>query len=386
MTALLILIYAAFISLGIPDSLLGATWPAMHQALGVSVSMAGPVSLVTSLGTVVSSLLSVRVIARFGTGKVMVVSVAMTALALLGFSLAPAFPWLLVFGIPLGLGAGAVDSALNNFVALHYEAKHMNWLHCFWGVGASMGPVIIGAVLQATGSWRGGYSFMTAFQMVFAGILLVTLPLWKKAKEEKHADEASIKMLSLGQSMGLPKAKPVFAALLFYCGAEATMGLWSASFLVGAKGIAPEQAAIWVSAFYLGITVGRFASGFLSMRLNHARMILLGEGCALVGVVLLLCPIPTALLPVAIFLVGLGFAPIFPAILHQTPLVFGSEVSQSMMGLQMAMAYVGNIVVPPLFGFLATWLSLGALPIFVGVFVLLMVGCTSWVQNRMKER
>lgn len=383
MTALLILIYIAFISLGIPDSLLGAAWPAMHKGLGVGISLAGVVSIVIACGTVVSSLLSARLIARYGTGKVTAFSVLATAVALLGFSLSPSFALTLLFAVPLGLGAGAVDSGLNNFVALHYQAKHMNWLHSFWGIGATISPALIGALLAATGSWRSGYFWMAVVQGVLVVALFLTLPLWKRAKaQESHHEEKTKRALPLRKIIARPLAKPVFLALLCYCGAESTVGLWGASYLVGARAIKPDVAAMWVSAFYAGIMLGRFLAGLLTFRWNNPQMIRMGQGCALVGVGLIFLGLPTWILPIALFMIGMGFAPIFPAILHQTPRTFGSDISQDMMGVEMAFAYVGNICVPPLFGWMSSIVGLQVLPVYIALLIIGMLVCMEYVRKR----
>ena len=385
MGTLLVLIYIAFVSLGIPDSLLGATWPSMYGELGVDVAFAGILSTAVACGTVVSSLKSAGWVARFGTGKVTVVSILATAIGLLGFGLSHSFWFLLLFSIPMGIGGGAVDSALNNFVALHYEAKHMNWLHSFWGVGATISPVLVGMIMTLTASWRNGYLGMAALQGVLTAILLLSLPLWKRAaKAEKQAAKAKTKVLSLTEILKEPMAKPSFGSFLAYCGAEASVGLWGASYLVGVRGIAAETAATWVSAFYGGITLGRFAAGWLTRRWNNAEMIRAGEIFALAGIVALFIPNVTWLLPVAFFLIGAGFAPIYPALMHQTPRTFGDALSQSMMGVEVASAYVGSFVLPPLFGVLSGGLGMGFFPFYLLLLMLPVIACTEYVTRGTK--
>ncbi|MEG0639848.1 MAG: MFS transporter [Clostridia bacterium] len=385
MTALLILIYVAFISLGIPDSLTGSVWPVMHLDLNVPLSMAGILSITVSAGTVLSGLFSAKLIARFGTARVTAVSVLMTAIALFGISLNHSFWMMVALCVPLGLGGGAVDAALNNFVAMHYEAKHMNWLHCFWGIGATIGPALIGMLLTFTGQWRTGYSSMAILQGVLALVLFLSLPLWRKANGKQGAvKEEEIVALKLREVVKIPLAIPVFVTLLAYCGAESTMGLWGASFLASARSISKDVAASWVSTFYLGITAGRFVSGFLAQKLRSDQMVKMGILCAGAGAVLLFLPLPLWMLPVGFFTIGFGFAPIYPSLLHQTPKTFGGKASQSVMGIQMAFAYVGATLLPPLFGLLTAFTGMGFLPFYVLGLVVLMLVCSQYVNKRVQ--
>ncbi len=386
MTALLILIYISFISLGLPDSLLGAAWPVMHGDLGADISLAGLVAVVVAAGTVISSLFSARWIARFGTAKVTAVSVLFTAVALLGSGLASSLWVVLLFAVPLGLGAGAIDSALNNFVALHYQARQMNWLHCFWGLGASFSPVLVGTLLSVTGTWRSGYLGIAAIQGMFAAILLATLPLWKKALGQGAQTEEKPRVYPFKEIIARPLAKPVFLAMLCYCGAEFTIGTWSASFLVEARGIAPETAAAWAATFFAGIMAGRFLSGVVAIRWKNRQLIRLGQMVAVLGILLLLLPAPTWLLPVALFVVGLGFAPVFPGMIHQTPHTFGTDISQAMIGVEMAFAYIGNISMPPFFGLVGSWLGMQTMPLYVSILVAAMILCTEYVARRAKDK
>lgn len=387
MTALLILIYVAFISLGIPDSLLGAAWPAMHLDFGVSISLAGLLSAIVSTGTVVSGLCSARLIARFGTARVTTVSVLLTAVALLGIAINPSFVLMALLCVPLGLGGGAIDAALNNFVALHYQARHMNWLHCFWGIGATIGPALIGAILSRTGQWRSGYWVMAIVQSALTLVMFLSMPLWRKANEQEGVikDEEIVPM-KLRDVVRLPLALPVLISLLCYCGAESTMNLWGASYLVGARGIGADVAASWVSLFFLGVTGGRLLAGFLSQKLRSDQLVRYGAICSAVGALLLLLPLANALLPVGFFCVGLGFAPIYPSMLHQTPRIFGEKVSQSVMGIQMAFAYVGSTLLPPLLGALTHVLGMGFMPLFVLFLICVLLLCTSHVTSRVRAR
>lgn len=362
MTALLLLIYLAFISLGLPDSMIGASWPAMQPVYGVPYSFAGLMSIVSFASTIVSSFLSVKIIRRFGTGRVMVVSVLLTALALLGISSAPSFYLAVALCVPLGLGGGCVDAGLNAFVAEHYQSRHMSWLHCFWGVGAMTGPIIMSYSIQQ-GNWRGGFLDVSLVQLVFAAALLFSLPLWQKAGEGR---ETATGKQDDGQENGergmfyvlrIKGVKSVLFSFLFYCAAESVMGLWGASYLTAAKGIDAARAARWVSFFFLGITVGRFITGFATLRLRNAALIRLGEWVIVAGVALMLLPLPVVYNAVGFSLVGLGCAPIFPCMLHETPVRFGKRNARVIMSFQLSCAYIGCTVVPPLFGLLGEHVS-----------------------------
>lgn len=374
MVLLLVIIYLAFISLGLPDSLLGSAWPSMYSGLGVSIDSAGIISMIISGGTILSSLMSDRVIRRFGTGMVTFVSVAMTAIALMGFSLSNSFVMLCLCAVPLGLGAGSVDAALNNFVALHYKAKHMSWLHCFWGIGASMGPIIMSYSLVRSQLWNAGYRAISIIQFALVAVLLFSLPLWKKAQSPaSKSEETHQQILSVRQLIGLPGAKQALLAFFCYCAIEYTVGLWGSSYLVTIHGIPAETAASWISLYYIGITFGRFLSGFLAIKLRHKQMVQLGQLLIGTGVVVLLLPIQGNFLLAGLFLIGIGCAPIYPSLLHETPNNFGSRYSQSVMGVQMACAYVGTTFMPPLFGVLGAKMSYGLFPFFVGLLLLIMI-------------
>lgn len=380
---LLALIYVAFISLGIPDSLLGSIWPTMHIELGVNISLAGVLSAVVCTGTVVSGLFSARLIARLGTARVTAISITMTAVAMLGIALSSSFWLTVMLCVPMGLGAGAVDAALNNYVAMHFHAKHMNWLHCFWGIGATAGPAIIGAILSATGQWRNGYFAMSAVQCVLAAVVFLSVPLWRGTEGKNGAlEEKSVAPMKLRDVLRLPLAFPVFLSLLCYCGVEATMNLWGASYLATVRGISNDVAAAWVSTFFFGITLGRLLSGFMSQRLKSVQLIRLGILCSAVGIALLFLPVGSWLLPVSYFIIGLGFAPIYPAMLHETPRTFGSQASQSVMGIEMAFAYVGSTLLPPLLGALTHALGMEIMPVYTGLLVIGMLAGTEYVRKK----
>ena len=366
---LLIIIYISFISLGLPDGLLGAGWPTMYPQLQVPVSYSGIIFFIICVGTVVSSLLSDRTIRRLGTGKMTTISASMTAIALLGFAFSNAFWQLCVWAIPYGLGAGGVDACLNNYVAVHYKSRHMSWLHGMWGLGASIGPYIMGAVLTGGQAWSNGYLYVGLIQLGLTIGLLFTLPLWKKPAQEQ---DPSAPPLKPSQVFALPGAKEILIAFFCYCALEQTVCLWSASYLTLHLHIHPESAASWASLFYLGITSGRFISGFITFKLNDTQMIRLGFAVLSVGIALVLLPLGLVCTLIGMVLIGLGCAPIYPCIIHSTPEHFGIENSQAMIGVQMASAYLGNCVMPPLFGLIANHVNIGLFPLYLAVILAVM--------------
>lgn len=370
---LLALIYVSFISLGLPDSLLGSAWPQMQESLGVSLSLGGVISFLITASTILSSLMSHRVIQRFGTGGVTMCSVAMTALALFGFSLSNSFFALCLWAIPYGLGAGSVDAALNNFVALHCKAKHMSWLHCFWGIGATGGPYIMGLCLSRGMGWQAGYRTISFLQMALTLILLLSLPLWKKQELPISGGETVHPQTpQWGKLLKRPGVKAALTAFFFYSALELTTGLWGSSYMVAVRGISAETAAKWISLFYLGITAGRFFSGFLTLRFSDDAMVRLGECTAIVGILLILLPLHNLFLCLGLILTGLGCAPIYPSLLHATPQRFGKSLSQSLMGTQMAISYLGSTTMPPVSGFLSEKISMGLYPVLLLVFALML--------------
>lgn len=367
---LLALIYLAFISLGLPDSLLGAGWPVMHTELGVSVSFMGIISMVISGGTIVSSLFSDKLTHKFGTRTVTVTSVLLTVAALFGFSFSGSFSMLIIFAVPYGLGAGAIDAALNNYVALHYKAKHMSWLHCFWGVGAIISPFIMSFALKNL-NWNGGYRIVGFIQLAIALLLLVTLPVWKINKTESTADTKRVGLTAALKIKGVPFLLIGFFA---YCAAEATAMYWASTYFTEVKGISGDRAASFAALFYIGITLGRFASGFITERLGDRRMILLGTGILACGIMILLIPVRSYMTAFAAFLViGFGCAPIYPCIIHSTPANFGAENSGAIIGIQMASAYVGSTFIPPLFGLLGNAVGFSVMPVYLLAFFVLMI-------------
>ncbi len=371
---LLVIIYLAFISLGLPDSLLGSGWPVMHGELGVPISYAGIISMIIAGGTIVSSLLSDKLTRRLKAGLVTAISVLMTAVALWGFSVSRSFIQLCLWAIPYGLGAGAVDAALNNYVALHYAARHMSWLHCFWGVGVSISPYIMGSALTRGLSWHHGYRTVSLIQFALTAMLFASLPLWKKQESDPQNESVKAAELTLREAVNIRGVKYILVAFLGYCAFETTAGLWASSYLVEFRGVDPETAARFASLFYLGITFGRFLNGFIADKAGDRRLIRWGIVVTMVGSALVALPLGTngpAL--VGLVIAGLGCAPIYPSIIHSTPANFGSENSQAIIGIQMASAYVGSTFMPPLFGFIAHNLSIGLYPWYLGIFSVLML-------------
>ena len=367
---LLAIIYLSFISLGLPDALLGAAWPMVYPQFGVPVSASGIIFITISAGTVVSSLMSDRLTRRFGPGKVTAVSVAMTAAALFGFASCDSFLMLCLWAIPYGLGAGGVDASLNNYVALHYESHHMSWLHCMWGIGASVGPYIMGAVLSGGNPWNMGYVVVGAIQALLVAVLFFSLPLWKGAGHNADAERSN--PLKLREIFAIPGAKEILVAFFCYCALEQTAGLWAASFLVLDRGMDATAAAGFAGMFYLGITLGRFVNGFIAMKLSDHTMIRMGLGIIGIGLVLLLIPGGEVTALVGLVIAGVGCAPIYPCIIHSTPDHFGPENSQALIGVQMASAYMGNILMPPLFGLLANHISIALYPPYLLAILVLM--------------
>ena len=371
---LLAIIYLSFISLGLPDALLGAAWPTMCVELDVPVSFAGIVSIIISVGTIVSSLLSDRMTKWLGTAKVTAISVSMTALALLGFSFSSRYWMLLLWAVPYGIGAGSVDAALNNYVALHYASRHMSWLHSMWGVGASVGPYVMGFALSGGYGWSMGYRVIALLQIALSVVLYVSLPLWKKQRaDDTEKGDAVQKTLRLKEIFSIPGAKQILLAFFCYCALEGTAGLWSATYLVRHLGMQEEAAASFAGMFYLGITAGRALSGFMTYKFSDSSMIRMGQAVILAGLAAMLLPLGTYGALAGLLLTGLGCAPIYPCIIHSTPEHFGAENSQALIGVQMASAYVGFLLAPPLFGLIANHISASLLPYYLGTALIVMI-------------
>lgn len=379
---LLAIIYIAFISLGLPDSLLGSAWPVMYGELGVPISYAGVVTMIIAGGTIVSSLLSDKLTRKLGTGLVTAASVLLTAAALFGFSVSHSFPLLCLWAIPYGLGAGAVDAALNNYVALHYASRHMSWLHCFWGVGAAVSPYIMSYCLTGGFGWNSGYRAVSIVQVVLTAGLFLSLPLWKRTGKEQTQGESAAKSLGLRQALRLRGVPLVLVMFFAYCALEQTTGLWASSYLVQFRGIDAETAARFASLFYLGITFGRFLCGFVADRLGDKRLIRIGIYTMIAGVLLIALPISNNTFALAgLLTVGLGCAPVYPSVIHATPSNFGKEHSQAIIGIQMASAYVGTTLMPPVFGWIAAHIHIGLYPAVLLFLAVLML----WMSERLNQ-
>ena len=376
---LLAVIYLAFISLGLPDSLLGSVWPTIYQEFNVPVSYAGAIFMIISAGTIFSSLQSDRLTKLLGTGKVTAFSVLMTAVALWGFSISSSYWMLVLWAIPYGLGAGSVDASLNNYVALHYKSHHMSWLHCMWGVGASIGPYIMSFALLNGQTWNMGYRYISLIQVVLTIIIMLSLPLWKKrpviddVDGVQESENKKDKALTLKEIVNIPGAKQVMLMFFCYCALEQTTGLWASSYLVLQHGFDLEIAASYASLFFIGITVGRAVSGFITMKLNDKQMIYLGQVIILIGIILMCLPFGHQIALIGLVTIGLGCAPIYPCIIHSTPTNFGADKSQAVIGVQMASAYVGNLLMPPLFGIIANHISVRLFPVYLLLILIVMV-------------
>ena len=377
MTALLLaVIYAAFISLGLPDSVLGSAWPVMYGEMNVPVSYAGVISTLISMGTVLSSLMSDRLTLKLGPGRVTAISVALTAAALFGFSCSTEFWMLCLIAIPYGLGAGSIDAALNNYVALHYSSRHMSWLHCMWGVGTTVGPFIMGWVLTGGQEWPLGYRIIGGMQVALTAVIVLSLPLWKGRSGENGAEkDVPAQAIPLRKLVTMPGAREVILTFFCYCALESTAGLWASSYLVLHHGVTEEVAASCASLFYIGITLGRAVNGFLTMKftdtqLCRASLMLMGA-----GVIVLLLPLGAYAAMGGLVFFGLGCAPVYPCIIHATPARFGKERSQAFIGVQMASAYLGTTLMPPVFGLIGNpnALGMGFFPVFLLAVLAVMI-------------
>lgn len=369
---LLIIIYLAFISLGLPDALLGSAWPSMYQGLHVPLSYAGIISMLIAMGTVISSLQSARLTKKFGTGKITFVSVLITAISLFGFSFSHSFYVLCILAIPYGLGAGSVDASINNYVAIHYPSRHMSWLHAFWGIGATLGPLIMGFTLGHGGRWQSGYQFIAIFQILLTIVLFATLPFWQKTASQNTTTKPVKIETNLLQMLKLPGAFASIITFFCYSAIEQTTGLWASSYLVLTEHVSTKIAATLAGLFYFGIAVGRILSGFLTLKFSDRQMTHIGLATILLGVLAILLPGNSAIAITGFILVGLGCAPVFPSLIHATPDNFGLSNSQALIGIQMASAYIGTCFMPPLFGLIANSISIGLLPLYLLVLLGIM--------------
>lgn len=370
---LLALIYIAFISLGLPDSLLGSGWPAMHADMNIPISFMGIISMVISGGTILSSMLSDMLTRKFGTHIVTIVSVFLTVIAMFGFSFSTELWMLIVLSIPYGLGAGAIDAALNNYVAVHYASKHMSWLHCFWGVGTIISPFIMGYALTNS-TWHDGYRIVALIQLGIGLLLLVSLPVWKLNQKSTEGNSKGPGLIGALKIKGVPSLLIGFFA---FCSAESTAMYWASTYLVEVKGISTDLAARLGSLFYIGLTVGRFLGGFMMDKLGDRRMIILGTCILSGGIISLLIPTPNPMVSfIGFIIVGFGCAPIYPCIIHSAPDNFGAENSGTIIGIQMASAYAGTTFMPPLFGLIGNSIGFEFLPLYLIVFVILTISMT----------
>lgn len=374
---LLFIIYLAFISLGLPDSLLGSAWPTIYRQFNVPVSYMGFVSMIISFCTIISALMSDRLTKKLGTGKITALSTALTAVGLFGFSFSSQYWMLCLWALPYGLGAGSIDAALNNFVALHFKSRHMSWLHCMWGIGASFGPYVMSYCITKHDSWNMGYATIGIIQSVLTFVIIISLPLWNKRSEEDGTDDgaksSNRKALSIKEILAIPGAKEILITFFCYCAVEQTAGQWAASYLTIFKDVPAATAASFASLFYIGITVGRAISGFLTIRFNDTQMIHIGQGIIALGIILLFLPLGDIVSLAGLIIIGLGCAPIYPCVIHSTPSLFGADKSQAVIGVQMAAAYIGTTLMPPLFGLLANHISFALFPFYLGIILVLMI-------------
>lgn len=371
-TLLIAIIYLAFISLGLPDSLLGSAWPVMHADVNMSISSLGLITMLISIGTVISSLMSDKLTKRFSTQGVTTISVFLTAIALLGFSFSNSVWMLIIFALPYGLGAGAIDAALNNYVAVHYSSRHMSWLHCFWGVGAVISPFVMSFSLSHY-SWNTGYRIISFIQFTIAFVLLFSMKLWKVNTSKGTTSDSEAKSVGLIDSLKIKGVPNLLLAFFCYCAAEGTAMGWACTYLVKAREMSEEVAAAYSSLFFIGMTLGRFLGGFIMDKLGDRNMIRLGSVIATLGITLLLIPIENNdITVIALIIIGLGCAPIYPAIIHSTPHNFGADKSGAIIGIQMASAYFGTTLVPPIYGLVGKIINFSVFPIYLLIFILMM--------------
>ena len=384
-TLLLVIIYIAFIGLGIPDSLFGTAWPAIYRDFGAPVYMGSIVSALVSSGTILCSFFSARIIKKFGTAAVSLVSTAITAAALLGFRFAPNIYWMFLLAFPLGIGAGAIDTALNNYVALHYKAVHMNFLHCFFGIGVTAGPFFLSFALSGEAGWRGGYTVNACIQIDITLILLFSLPLWKKVRHTSHSAEEEQEIIGFSKLIKRRKVRCACLMFLTSCGIEVTSGMWGSTFLVEAKGLETAAAAGFMTLYYFGIAFGRFLSGILSGRLAPLKMVKIGQTLVGIAIFLLFLPLPSMATGAVLFLIGCGIGPMYPNLLYNTPYAFGQKLSASVIAVQMTASYVGILGAPFLFGLLAQNISAGLFPIYLTVIFVLMTVASLLFKKEQKE-
>ena len=382
---LLIVIYIAFIGLGVPDSLIGSAWPAIHTELGIPVEMVSILTFLISGCTVLSSMFSTRILNKLGTAKVTAFSTAMTALSLLGFSLVPSFLFMIPLAIVLGLGAGAIDSGLNNYVALHCKASHMNFLHCFYGVGVSLSPYIMSQAFSNVG-WRGGYRYAFYVQFAIALLLIFSVPLWKKNSSTQETDEESGVTLSIAEMIKKSDVRQVWIIMLMTNAIEYACGVWGSTYLVEEKGFEIEHGALALTVYYVGMSIGRFASGLLANKIKTWKRIFIGCVILAPAIVIMLLPLGDIFAVVGLFLIGLGNGSIYPNMIHLTPHNFGKEVSQSIMGSQIAFAYIGVMLAPPMVSLISGLFGMKVYPVLLALLYIVMVITIKCFVNRLKKQ
>lgn len=385
-TLLLLVIYITFISLGIPDSLLGAAWPAIYPAMGVSVSLAGIAGLSITCGTIISSLIAPKIIVRFGTKYVTLCSILLCGLALFGYSMAPSFPWLILMAIPLGFGGGAIDVALNDYVALHYNAAQMNLLHAFWGIGVTIGPYLMSIGLSKYENWRQGYRMAATAELAIAILFIITLPLWNKINSSTKEVEEESRVAPYSELFKNKYIRCVWLMMITSCAIENMCGVWASTFMVEAKGIPADTAALYAMGYCVGLTVGRLLSGIIAIKLSSWKIIKLGLCFVALGLVILLLPLSSIAAFVGLFLLGFGNGPVVPNLNHLTPKLFGEDISSSLIASQMTAAYVGILGAPPIFGFIIKYLGLSVFPVYLGIFFLCFLGGSKYLSVCVKER
>ena len=386
MAFLLVVIYVAFIGLGVPDSLIGSAWPALHSEINIPVEAVSVITFIISGCTVLSSMFSAGILNKLGTSKVTAFSTAMTAAALLGFSFAPSFWVMIPLAVILGFGAGAIDSGLNNYVALHFKASHMNFLHCFYGVGVSLSPYLMSQALSSVG-WRGGYRYAFYVQTAITILLIISIPLWKKSiSSEQSEDEGVTKNLSLLQMAKMPEIRQVWIIMLATNAIEYACGVWGSTYLVEAKGFAVEHGALSLTVYYVGMSIGRFVSGLLSDKIGTWKRIGIGSVILAPAIVLMLLPLPGTVTVIGLFLVGLGNGSIYPNMIHLTPHNFGKEVSQSVMGSQIAFAYIGVMLAPPLVSVISGTFGIKVYPVLLAVLYVIMLAFLGLFISSMKKQ
>lgn len=375
----ILIIYLTYISLGLPDSLLGVTWPEMINDFPVEQSAAGLISMAVAVCTVISSLQTPRLLKKIGTGNLIFTSVLLTSVGLTGFSLSQHFYFLLIAAIPLGFGAGAIDTSLNDYVSVNLEAYHMNWLHAFWGIGATMGPLIMGFTLRSQFSWRMGYVIIAVIQVLIALVLFLSLPSWKKDKEvQTGTHKESFSIPALIKDRGILYS---FLAFLVYVSLEGTVFLWGSTYLITSKDLTPSTASFILSIFFTSLTLGRILSGFVTFWLSNQKMLYVSFGILLLGIIAMMFG-STALLYLGLGLIGLGCAAIFPTMMHETPRRFGEAKSSSVIGVQIASGSIGITTLPPLFGVLFQNISMELFPVFLILLTLMLSVLTVRIEKR----